>query len=188
MAARTYAWERDDESRGHSFARVEGHRTGWTVHGTEVLVGDDTLACCFRVWLDPDWRTREVEVTVVARTGERRLVLAVSDGRWEVDGRHDQALDGCVDVDVAATPLTNTFPIRRLASLEVGESRTFSVAWVEVPSLRVRRVDQTYRRLPTGSDGRAQWEYGDPDHGTFRLTVDEDGVVIDYEGFARRVP
>ena len=187
MTARTYAWERDDESRGHSFARVEKHAAGWTVHGTEVLIGADTLACSFRVRLDPDWRTREVEVAAVDPTGERRLVLGASDGRWEVDGVHDPGLDGCIDVDVAATPLTNTFPIRRLASLQIGETRTSPVAWVEVPSLRVRRVDQTYRRLAHSEDGRAPWEYGDPDHGTFRLTVDEDGVVIDYEGFARRI-
>lgn len=187
MTAQTYSWERDDESRGHSVARVEEHAAGWTVHGTEVLVGDETLACTFRVRLDPDWRTREVEVTAVDARGERRLALRAADGRWEVDGVHDPGLDGCVDVDVAATPLTNTFPIRRLASLATGESRTSPVAWVEVPSLQVRPVAQTYRRLPPTPDGRAQWEYGDPDHGTFRLTVDEDGVVVDYEGFARRI-
>lgn len=187
MAARTYGWERDDESRGHSVARVEEGEDGWTVHATEVLVGDETLACSFRIGLDSAWRTREVAVTVVDRTGERQLTLAAADGRWEVDGAHDARLDGCVDVDVAATPLTNTFPIRRLASLPVGGSRTSPVAWVEVPSLRVHRVEQTYRRLEPGPDGRARWEYADPDHGAFRLTVDEDGVVIDYEGFARRV-
>ncbi|WP_338747855.1 putative glycolipid-binding domain-containing protein [Janibacter alittae] len=187
MTAQTYAWERDDEGRGHSFARVEEHPAGWTVHGTEVLVGEETLACTFRVRLDPDWHTREVEVAAVDASGERRLVLGASDGRWEVDGVYDPGLDGCVDVDVAATPLTNAFPIRRLASLPPGESRTSPVAWVEVPSLRVRRVDQTYQRLSPAANGGAQWEYGDPDHGTFRLTVDEGGVVIDYEGFARRI-
>lgn len=93
-----------------------------------------------------------------------------------------------VALTLTSQPRRSRTPSRSGGGLEVGESRTFSVAWVEVPSLRVRRVDQTYRRLASGSDGGAQWEYGDPDHGTFRLTVDEGGVVIDYEGFARRVP
>ena len=87
-----------------------------------------------------------------------------------------------MDVDVAATPLTNTFPIRRFADLAVGESRTTPVAWVEVPSLRVLRVEQTYERL-----GSRTWRYSDPQHGAFVLEVDSDGVVDRYERFAVRI-
>jgi hypothetical protein len=50
----------------------------------------------------------------------------------------------------------------------------------------VTRVDQTYRRLPDVEE-LAAWEYRDPRHGRFRLTVDTDGLVVSYEGFARRV-
>ena len=96
-------------------------------------------------------------------------------------------LDGCVDVDIAATPLTNTFPIRRLAHLAVGEAATSAVAWVDVPALDVTRVEQTYERLPD-RDGLAAWRYSDPLHGAFVLTVDDEGLVVDYEGFARRIP
>ncbi len=103
-----------------------------------------------------------------------------------VDGVHRPDLDGCLDVDIAATPLTNTFPIRRLARLSVGQVATSPVAWVDVPGLGTTRVDQTYRRL-TPVDGRDAWEYGDPLHGAFTLTVDDDGLVVDYECFARRV-
>ena len=63
---------------------------------------------------------------------------------------------------------------------------TTPIAWVDVPDLGVTRVDQTYRRLP-GVEGLAAWEYRDPQHGPFRLTVDTDGFVVTYEGFARRV-
>lgn len=57
----------------------------------------------------------------------------------------------------------------------------------EVPSLRVHRIDQTYQRLATDAHGVARWGYSDPIHGSFQLTVDADGVVIDYQDFARRV-
>lgn len=56
------------------------------------------------------------------------------------------------------------------------------MAWVDVPSLGVTRVDQTYRRLADRT-----WEYSDPTHGAFGLTVDDAGLVRDYEGFARRL-
>ncbi|RFU21803.1 putative glycolipid-binding domain-containing protein [Geodermatophilus marinus] len=181
---RVVAWRRVDEDAGHSLARVQRRADGWTCHGTEVLAGPGTLlACGFRVDLDPGWTTRAVEVWSLAAGGERRVGLTADTGRrWWRDGVRAPELDGCTDVDVAATPLTNTFPINRLASLPVGDAVTSAVAWVEVPGLRVLRVDQTYRRL---ADRR--WEYRDDAHGAFELAVDAGGLVLDYAGFATRV-
>jgi hypothetical protein len=54
----------------------------------------------------------------------------------------------------------------------------------------VQRVEQTYQPLgPVAHDAQAvaAWTYSDPIHGSFRLTVDRDGLVVDYEGFATRV-
>jgi hypothetical protein len=181
---RVLAWRRTDEDRGHSMARIERREDGWTCHGSEVLAGPATvLACGFRVEVDRLWATRAVDVWSVAPAGERRLSLAADgDRKWWRNGSRAPELDGCVDVDVAATPLTNTFPINRLASLAVGQRVTSPVAWVEVPSLDVVRVDQTYRRLAD-----LRWEYSDERHGAFELSVDIDGLVVDYTGFAARV-
>jgi len=181
------AWERADEARGHSVARVEERPDGWLFHGSEVLVGDEPLSCTFAVVVGTDWVTRHVEVSAVSAAGETRRVLDAVDGRWTVDGAARPDLDGCVDVDIAATPLTNTFPICRLAHLEVGEQATSGVAWVDVPALGVTCVQQTYERLDD-EDGLAPWRYSDPLHGAFVLSVDTDGLVVDYEGFARRIP
>lgn len=185
---RVVAWERMDESSGSSMGRVERTPEGWRCHGAEVLTGPrELLSCWFRVDLDDGWVTRDVVVGAVGPDGERSLLLTADDERrWHVDGRHDHDLDGCVDVDVAATPLTNTFPIRRLRGLDVGDEVTTPIAWVDVPTLHVTRVEQTYRRLPD-RDGLAAWVYRDPRHGPFLLTVDQDGLVVSYEGFARRV-
>jgi hypothetical protein len=181
------AWERADDGRGHSVARRQRVDDGWLFHGAEVLVGKETLSCTFSVLVGPDWVTRSVEVLSVAGAGETSRLLAAADGHWTVDGTYRPDLDGCVDVDIAATPLTNTFQIRRLAHLDVGEAVTTAVAWVDVPALGVTRVDQRYERL-ADRDGLACWRYSDPAHGAFVLTVDEDGLVVDYEGFARRIP
>ena len=186
-AVRVAAWERVDGA-GHSLGRLESLPAGWRCHGVEVLAGPaELLSCWFRVELDEGWHTREVVAGAVDGAGERTLALSADDRcRWTVDGTHRPDLDGCLDVDVAATPLTNTFPIRRLGALAPGDRATLSVAWVEVPDLHVVRVEQTYRRLPD-SDGLPTWEYQDPQHGPFVLTVDADGLAVSYEGFARRV-
>jgi hypothetical protein len=180
------AWERMDESRGLSLARWERQGDGWRFHGTEILIGADTLTCTFRVDVNPDWTTRGVDVLAIADAGETRRRLEVEDRRWTVDGEFRADLDGCLDVDIAATPLTNTFPIRRLANVSVGEAATSPVAWVDVPALEVTRVDQTYERLEDRSGLRC-WRYSDPQHGPFVLTVDDEGIVVEYEGFARRI-
>jgi uncharacterized protein len=184
MGPRVVAWRRTDEDAGHSLARLERRDGGWLFHGTEVLAGPETLlACSFRVEADDAWATRRVEATAVSADGERRLVLTADDDRrWSRDGERRPELDGCVDVDVAATPLTNTLPIRRLASLQAGEEVTTPVAWVDVPGLGVTRVEQTYRRL-----GPSRWRYSDDAHGAFELTVDDDGLVVEYTGMATRV-
>ena len=177
------AWRRVDGSEGFSAGRIEQVADGWVASAHEVVVtGPDRGACAYTVRLDAEWRTTAVHAETVSPLGLRTLDLrADGDRRWWRDGEHVRKLDGCVDVDVAAAPFTNTFPIRRLG-LAVGESATFPVAWVDVPSLELVRDEQTYRRL-----GPAEWEYGDPGHGTFRLTVDEDGLVVDYEGLATRI-
>lgn len=177
-----YAWRRDDEGAGHSVGRLAPVPDGWVAHGAETLVADEVVACGFRVELDASWRTRSAVVHAVADAGGTALALAVVEADWTIDGAPAPRLRGCVDVDIAATPLTNTFPIRRFADLAIGESRTTPVAWVEVPSLRVLRVEQTYERL-----GPRTWRYSDPQHGAFVLEVDADGVVERYEGFAVRV-
>lgn len=138
VTVRLVALQRADEGRGHSMARMEELPDGWLFHGTEVSIEPETtLSCGFRILLDTEGQTREVDVASVSAAGEVRLSLRVDDERrWWRNGGRDPELDGCLDVDVAATPLTNTFPIRRYEALAVGESVTTAIAWVDVPSPR----------------------------------------------------
>lgn len=183
---RSYAWTRQDENSGHSFALVAEGPEIWTYRGTELLAGPVALSCTFVVEVDRAEHPRRARVQAHDVDGTGEIAIEVDHGRWLIDGGHVPELDGVMDIDIAATPLTNTFPIRRLTELAPGESSTFPVAWVSVPDLAVSRVEQTYTRLEP-VDGQEAWEYRDEEHGRFTLTVDGDGIVIDYAGFARRV-
>ena len=84
MASMTIvAWERADESRGHSVALVEERLDGWLFHGSEVLVGDETLSCTFSVVVGTDWVTRHVEV--IGRLGGRRDPSCPGRVGWALD-------------------------------------------------------------------------------------------------------
>ncbi|GAA0895951.1 putative glycolipid-binding domain-containing protein [Virgisporangium aurantiacum] len=130
-------------------------------------------------------RTRNVSIEVTASARTERLTLrADGAGAWtDGDGRPIADLDGCLDVDISCTPLTNTFPIRRLG-LAVGDSADLEMAYVTLPPLRVRKAGQRYTRLPDGPDGPV-YRY---ESGTFRadLAVDADGLVVRYPELWRR--
>ena len=183
---RMYAWQRSDESTGHSVARVSAIGGGRRYQGTEVLASPAAVSCTFTVDVTSESRPVRAIVRAFSTLGSRVVELTTDGWRWTVDGQHRPVLDGATDLDVASTPLTNTIPIRRLGHLGVCEEAVMTVAWVDVPSLVVHRVEQTYTRLEP-VDGLDAWQYGDPQHGAYRLLVDGDGVVVDYEGFATRV-
>jgi uncharacterized protein len=116
-------------------------------------------------------------------------VKASSDGRgsWTgPDGRAIEFLKGCLDVDVMATPFTNTLAIRRLG-LAVGEAREIEVAYVRIPDLELSRARQRYTCLEKNGEG-AHYLYESLE-GDFKaeLAVDVEGLVLAYQGVWERV-
>jgi hypothetical protein len=182
------AWRRTGEPSGHSLGVVSAVGKRFVGHGWEVVAGEhEAWAVHFMFEADGAWRTRSTTIDLTDAIGTRRLTLRSDQRRrWTVDGRRRPELDGCLDVDVAATPLTNTLAIRRLG-LAPGEHAEIRVAWIDVPGLDLEVVAQRYTRLETA---------GDVDHYEFRalpsgrrylLSVDAQGLVVDYEGIWTRV-
>ena len=98
-------------------------------------------------------------------------------------------LKGCLDVDISATPFTNTLPIRRLA-LQPGSSATLSMVYIAVPRMQVEVTQQRYTCLevaPSGGRYRFESLRNGVSSFTAELPVDRDGLVVDYPGLFRRV-
>src|SRR5262249_52267104 len=72
----------------------------------------------YRIECDRSWRVRMTSVRLI---GVETAIELTSDGagRWR-DGHGGELpdLDGAVDLDLSATPFTNTLPIRRLDLME----------------------------------------------------------------------
>jgi hypothetical protein len=154
---------------------------------TVLAFDEDDRAFRLSYWLawDAGWRLRTARLEVRTEAGTRSLALDTDGaGHWrDGAGRDRPDLEGCLDIDIWPTPFTNTFPIRR-APLAVGERREFVMAWVSAPALTVRPMRQGYTRL-----GERLYLYENLGGSAFRaeLPVDEDGVVVDYEGVFRRI-
>jgi hypothetical protein len=157
----------------------DGHRVDSVVIGPP---GDSRpFAIAYQLACDPTWRTRELTVRV-AGTTQRLVLRSDGSGIWHNEaGEELPALRGCIDVDITATPLTNTLPIRRLHLAE-GRSAVVRVAYITVPELDVSPSEQRYARLGPRT---YRFELAD---GSFTrdITVDADGFVLDYPGLFRR--
>ena len=139
----------------------------------------------YRLTWDDSWRLRVAELDLATERSTRSLSLQ-TDGRghWRHgDGRAIDDLDGCMDIDVWPSPFTNSFPIHR-EPMAIGEKRHFRVAWVSGLELTVHPRRQAYMRL---ADRLYLFESLDGSGFSAELLVDEDGIVIDYPDFFRRV-
>ena len=138
----------------------------------------------------PDWTVRSLKIASVS--GPRLHILSDGNRHWLDFVRGQRSLDhldGCVDVDVAMTPLTNMLPIKRLGLAE-GQGADIRVAYVPLPTddpveaWSVEAVEQRY----TCIEPERRYLY----EGRFRdfsaeLEIDSDGFVTDYPGTFRRL-
>jgi hypothetical protein len=152
-----------------------GHRLRGTVltHAAE-----RPIELRYAVTVDAGWATTGVEVLVSFAGGEAREPVEL--GRLWSGKKRPPGYEDCVDVDLSFTPATNTLPIRRLG-LKVGEEKEIAVAWLVWPELRFERAVQRYARL-----AKDRYRYAQDDFEA-ELTVDEDGLVLEYEGLWRTV-
>src|SRR6266481_140963 len=140
------------------------------------------FAAFYSVRLDSGWRVLEVQASVLGAAGSVHL-RRTEEGEW-FDGNDRLLADlgGAFDVDLSITPLTNTFPIRRLG-LAVGDSAELTAAYIAFPELTVSRDSQRYTRL---SSDRYRYESLGSDF-VREITVDEHGLVITYPDLFHRV-
>ncbi len=164
---------------GHEWFRLLSGEAGCKFLGTVVVsLGGKTPALIrYEIDCDRHWQTRRVQVEQQTASDTRQLELECSgELKWFVNGRYEALLDGCQDVDIAASPSTNTLPIRRLG-LAVGASAPVSAAWVRFPSLEVAVLEQSYGRLD-----EARYLYESRPSFQAELTVDDLGLVVTYAG------
>ncbi|HEY7022970.1 MAG TPA: putative glycolipid-binding domain-containing protein [Ktedonobacterales bacterium] len=156
------------------------------------VFGGEVFRASYQIVCDAAWRVRDVRVLA---SHPAALVLdfhSDGNGHWSnTSGAPLPALDGCVDVDFAATPFTNTLPIRRL-DLQPEETAEVAVVYIDAPSLEVTPVRQRYTCLESGADGaRYRFEalpYAAlPEGFVAELSVDADGLVLDYPPLFRRI-
>jgi hypothetical protein len=158
--------------------RIEGTTTG--------IQDNDTWVVSYQLELDADWSSRRALITTMTVSGTvERLVESHGAGHWFIDGVSAGHLEGCRDVDLESSALTNALPVHRLG-LAVGESAPAPAAYVRLGTAGVERLDQLYGRV----EDQGSHQHYDYEAPVFdfrcRLVYDRAGLVLAYPGIAMR--
>jgi hypothetical protein len=179
-----FFWRKLD-SPGHDSCRFFKLGDGYRLLGAAVFL--ESRRVChlqYDVMADAGFRTTSASVAgFVGKAPVDICIRATGGGRWEVDGRDDAGIAGCLDVDLGFTPATNLLPIRRLA-LRVGQEAEAPAAYLSFPAMQVTVLRQHYKRL-----SRTEYDYESPSFG-YRaiLRVSPIGAVVEYPGLFELVP
>jgi len=129
--------------------------------------------------------TKRLSIHLLRESGESQLGLSHDDENlWLVRTNGDTTIrsdfDGAQDVDLAMSPMFNALPIRRFGLATAPNDIEIPVAYVYLPTGEVKPAHMHYTSGPDGIDVVSPVA-------TAKITVDENGFVVNYEGLAERV-
>lgn len=184
---RSYFWASAD-GPGLEHLRVRLDPIENVAHGLVLGVKEGApYRLAYKVKWGADWRPRKATFEVQDGRGMRERMLKTDGrGKWRDDTDELPELAGCLDLDIAATPFTNTLAVRRL-DLKPGQSSEIKTAYVALPGLAVRAVPQRYRCLARTGEGQSVAYEGLSTGFKAELPLDADGLVLDYPGIWRRL-
>ncbi|HUC13514.1 MAG TPA: putative glycolipid-binding domain-containing protein [Acidimicrobiales bacterium] len=180
-------WEHSGLRRGFEVAYFSVGAFALRVEGTTTGLQDgEAFVVTYYLELDHEWRTRTARVAAHTVLGLiERVLESDGEGRWRVDGEAASHLDGCLDVDLEASAVTNALPVHRL-SLAVGKSEAIPAVYVRLTGEIVERLEQRYARVED-REGCRRYDYEAPAFDfRSRLVYDENGLVVNYPGIAVR--
>jgi uncharacterized protein len=164
---------------GPGLEHLDLRRDGDNVIADGVIVGGrdaKPYGVHYRIVCDAGWRTRRLHIHTT--TGLSLDLAADGNARWsDNEGKRLPQLDGCIDVDLAGSPFTNTLPIRRLELKPEDGASELSMVYIPFGTFEPTVDGQRYRCLE--ADALYRYEAADRSF-TADLPVDRDGLVIDY--------
>jgi hypothetical protein len=183
----TAAWRHQDARSGFEVVYFGARGDGCRIEGWTTAIEDGaTWAVEYLIEVDTVWATRSARVRGRSAAGFCSTLLeADGAGHWLVDGGPAPHLDGCLDVDLEASAMTNALPVRRMA-LPVAAPAAAPAAYVRAVGLGVERLEQTYVRASDQGIGQ-RYDYTAPAFDFHcRLVYDQSGLLLDYPGIAAR--
>jgi uncharacterized protein len=196
---RAVAWVKDNPF-GVEFAEIQLATDRLMAKGVAIGTWPAHYRLDYELETVADFITSRLHVTARGEGWNRMLDLRRGQARgWQLLAEDDGELDlpssggdpaafaDALDCDLALSPVTNLMPVLRHDLLSGNGQIELMTAWVSVPDLSVRPDGQRYSYVRAGPECHVlRYESAD---GTFvaDITLDREGLVIDYPGIARRL-
>ena len=181
------AWAHQEARSGFEVVYFQPHNDGHLLTGATTAV-EDGQSCIvdYEIRVDVGWRTRSARVTGRSSSRARtRLLEGDGEGRWRINGEPALHLNGCLDVDLESSAMTNALPVHRLA-LTTGAVAQAPATYVRARDLSIERLEQQYART-IDQDEHQRYDYTAPAFNfSCQLVYDEAGLVLEYPGIAVR--
>lgn len=107
--------------------------SGRNIHAESVVIGNrggDAYGVRYSIDCDSTWRV--LHFLIETTSGQKLELSSDGEGHWQtMNGDSLPEFDGCIDIDLAGTPFTNSLPIRRLGLTP--ESGTIQLDMLYVP-------------------------------------------------------
>lgn len=182
----TAAWRHRGARSGFEVVYFGAHDDRHRIEGWTTAIEDGaTWVVEYVIEADAVCATRSARISGRSIDGPCSATLeADGAGHWLVNGEPAPHLDGCLDIDLEASAMTNALPVRRMTLSPAAAAAP--AAYVRATGLAVERLEQTYVRAT--SQGTCQsYDYTAPAFDfRCRLVYDQSGLVLDYPGIAVR--
>jgi hypothetical protein len=181
------AWRHRDARDGFEVVFFRPADGGYRIDGcTTAMENGLAWVVSYAITVDARWVTRSARIAGRTAAGSSEIQLeADGAGHWLLDGVAAVHLDGCLDVDLESSAMTNALPVHR-TGMPAGGRASAPAAYVRAADLAVGRLEQDYARVEDEA-GRARYDYAAP-YFNFgcRLVYDGSGLLLDYPGIAVR--
>jgi len=191
---RSVVWLKDT---GAELVDVELAEGRLTAVGTVIGADPVPYRLGYALITGENYVTRTLRVNTTGAGWRRSLELRRgSDGSWRAEGEAEGELDapppggdtsaflGVLDCTLGHSPITSSLPVLRHGLLGGGEPLELVLPWVSVPDLAIRPLPQRYTHLRR--DGDISTVRFETEGFTADLVFDNDGLVIEHPGVARR--
>ncbi|GAA0458332.1 putative glycolipid-binding domain-containing protein [Alkalibacillus silvisoli] len=174
----------NEELYGCEYLRIRSTNENIIVHSTVIYVDNSNAHNLnYNVELDEHWLTKKFNIDV--ENADSLELHTDGKGNWFNGGEEIiEKLEGAVDIDISATPFSNSLPINRI-NWSINQTEHFHMVYVSIPSLETKKVPQSYQYIRKESELR-YFKYRCYDYETI-ICVDSNGLVVDYPNTFCRV-
>lgn len=179
--ARRMMWE-NDETTGCEMVELQVENTEIHIDSTVLFLDSKgPVKIHYHLELDNFWTTKQIAIQ--SGDGNELQLTSSGDGQWfGQDGQLLDALSGAIDIDISATPLSNSLPINR-HSWQEGQARDFEMVYIAVPSMELQKVKQRYTCVKSTNPRTFRYQSANFES---LIEVDDEGFVSDYPGLFSR--